>query len=165
MGAIPRVVIVRNDRESPKKCSLTPVREREDLTFLLHKSERILEIGEATLLHPDGEPLTAADGARPLLLVDASWRRLRRVLMDLRGAFVRRSLPAQLGTAYPRRSSTFDDPTAGLASIEALHAALAILGRRDDTLLDGYLWKDAFLSRNAAFFASLPSVEDDAPSG
>ena len=59
----------------------------------------------------------------------------------------RRSLPA-LHTAYPRRSRTFEDPAQGLASIEALYAALHRLGADPGDLLEGYRWAEAFLAAN-----------------
>jgi pre-rRNA-processing protein TSR3 len=59
---------------------------------------------------------------------------------------VRRSIPGQLATAYPRTSKVFEDPAAGLASIEALYVARRLLGDDDPSLLDGYHWKEQFLS-------------------
>ena len=149
------IILLRLDKESVKKCSLTPLRDREDpdIRWIRCSLGQAVEVGEATLLHPGGEPLGAADGARPLLLVDSSWRDLPRVLAGVRGKLHRRSLPATLRTAYPRRSNWYPDPAGGLASIEALHAALAILGRRDDSLLDGYRWAADWLRMNAG---SLP---------
>jgi len=146
------ILLVRLDRESPRKCSLTPLRKREDLAlrwFPFSAGERIF-VGPATLLHPDGDLLQPADAGRPLLLVDSSWRDLPRVLRGLKGELHLRSLPASLRTAYPRRSKTFPDPARGLASIEALHAATALLGARDDSLLDGYPWREAWLEKNRA---------------
>jgi len=52
-------------------------------------------------------------------------------------------------TAYPRVSKVYADPSAGLATIEALFAAHAQLGIITDTLLDHYRWKEEFLDRNA----------------
>ena len=40
---------------------------------------------------------------------------------------MRRALPSGIKTAYPRVSKVFADPSAGLASVEALYAALLIL--------------------------------------
>jgi pre-rRNA-processing protein TSR3 len=60
-----------------------------------------------------------------------------------------RSLPPELQTAYPRKSKIFEDPQNGLASIEALHAALCMLGKRDDSLLDGYRWRKEWLDLNS----------------
>ncbi len=146
------VTIVRLRKEAARKCSLTPLRRRRDRPWRWVHCDAgdSVEVGEVTLLHPEGEPLAASDAARPLLLVDASWRDLPGVLRGLRGTLHRRRLPAGLVTAYPRRSTTFADPAAGLASVEALHAALALLGARDDALLDGYLWGSRWLAANAA---------------
>ena len=106
--------------------------------------------GEVTLLHPDGEPLGPEDASRPLLLIDSSWRDLPRVLRGVQGTLHKRSLPKGLVTAYPRKSNYFEDPETGLASIEALHAAIAMLGQRDHRLLEGYYWAEQYLERNAA---------------
>lgn len=155
MAARPPLVLLRLDKESPRKCSLTPYRERgpAGVRWIDHRLGREVEVGEVTLLHPDGEPLGPGDATRPLLLVDSSWRDLPRVLRDVRGTLHRRSLPPGLRTAYPRRSKTFRDPSRGLASIEALHAALALLGHRDDSLLEGYHWAEDWLRLNAALLA------------
>ena len=50
--------------------------------------------------------------------------------------------------AYPRKSSLFEDPRNGLASVEALHAAICLLGDRDDSLLVGYRWAELWLESN-----------------
>ncbi|MBL7008140.1 MAG: hypothetical protein ISR76_04020 [Planctomycetes bacterium] len=147
----PELILLRLDKEEPKKCSLTPLRRRRDLPLRwirFHIGDQV-EVGEVTLLHPEGAPLSAADAGRPLLLVDSSWRDLPRVLRGVRGRLHLRSLPPGLRSAYPRRSSSFPDPPAGLASVEALHAACALLGRRDDSLLDGYHWREAWLEANS----------------
>ncbi|HIA38186.1 MAG TPA: hypothetical protein EYN86_01530 [Planctomycetes bacterium] len=105
-------------------------------------------MGAVTLLHPDGVPLTSADAERPLLLIDSSWRDLPRMLSTVHGDFALRCLPKNLVTAYPRKSKTFEDPETGLASVEALHAATVRLGRRDDSLLEGYYFGDKWLELN-----------------
>lgn len=150
MSRPPRIRIIRLNKESPKKCSLTPLRAREDLPidwFHCDLGDSV-EVGEVTLLHPEGTPLGPADACRPLLLVDSSWRDLPRMLRTVSGTMHRRCLPEGLTTAYPRRSKTFADPLSGLASIEALHAALVLLGHRDDSLLDGYHWAAQWLQLN-----------------
>jgi pre-rRNA-processing protein TSR3 len=60
---------------------------------------------------------------------------------------VRRRLPP-LATAYPRKSRQFEDPASGLASVEALYAALAILGEARPDLLAQYRWAQGFLDAN-----------------
>ena len=152
----PETLLIRLRKESPKKCSLTPLRERTDLRLHWFHCDigDAIEVGEVTLLHPDGEPLGEGDLVRPLLLVDSSWRDLPRVLAGVAGTLHRRSLPKDLATAYPRRSKLFEDPETGLASIEALHAAWTLLGQRDDSLLDGYHWASEWLQANPGLFAS-----------
>ena len=67
---------------------------------------------------PDGEDLSQADRGIRLLLVDCTWRRLPKLV-----------------TAYPRRSKLTPDPEHGLASVEALYAAMALLdGPRPELL-------------------------------
>jgi ribosome biogenesis protein Tsr3 len=144
-------ILLRLKKESPKKCSLTPLRERSDLPIRwIHFSVgNELEIAGATLLHPEGELLSPEDSDLPLLLIDSSWRDLPKVVRGLKGEFRQRRLPDGFQTAYPRKSATFADPATGLASIEALHAACALMGHRDDTLLDGYFWADEYLRLNS----------------
>jgi pre-rRNA-processing protein TSR3 len=143
------VLIYRDPRESAAKCSLTPLRGLPGLTFVTHRVERRVDVGARLLLHPEGELLTPADIGLPLLLVDCSWRRVPQLLSMLDGRFTRRRLPT-LATAYPRRSRQFEDPTSGLASVEALYAALAILGDPRPELLAKYRWAQAFLDANPA---------------
>lgn len=84
---------------------------------------------------------------RPILLLDATWRRLPAVARCVVGAPIRRSLPEGVRTAYPRVNATGRDPAGGLATIEALYVALRQLGCPDTGVLQGYHWKDAFLTQ------------------
>ena len=145
------LILLRLKKESPKKCSLTPLRKRSDLPIRwIHCAVgEELEIANATLLHPEGELLSQADSDLPLLLIDSSWRDLPKVMRGLTGEFRLRRLPEGFQTAYPRKSMTFSDPETGLASIEALHAACALMGHRDDSLLDEYFWADEYLRLNS----------------
>ena len=146
-AALLDVLILRDPRESVRKCSLTPLRGFPGVTFVTYHGAQRLDAAGRVLLHPDGEEIGPADAGAPLLLVDCAWRRLDTLLAVVDGEPVRRRLPV-LETAYPRRSRTFEDPSQGLASIEALYAALALLGRPCAELLDGYHWAAEFLERN-----------------
>jgi pre-rRNA-processing protein TSR3 len=145
--AVLDVLVLRDPRESAAKCSLTPLRGQPGIRFLSWKHDRRFDVGTRVLLHAEGEEITAADAGRPLLVIDCAWRRVPTLLATCDGDLALRRLP-KLATAYPRKSLTFADPEQGLASIEALYAALALLGcvRRD--LLAHYRWADQFLAQN-----------------
>jgi pre-rRNA-processing protein TSR3 len=159
------VLIVRDPRESAKKCSLTPLRGLAGIRFASYAHDRRVVAGRRVLLHHEGEPLSERDRGLPLLLVDCAWRRVPQVLSTIDGELLPRRLP-ELVTAYPRKSTIAVDPERGLASIEALYAALALLGDVRPELLERYRWRDAFLAANPGLPRGLGSVElGGAPSG
>ena len=141
------VLILRDPRESPRKCSLTPLRGFPGVRFATYRDDRVVEAGARVLLHTEGEELGPADMHAPILLVDCSWRRVPTLLRTVRGDLRPRRLPP-LVTAYPRRSKTFDDPGEGVASIEALYAALAFTGTLEPRLLATYPFGAEFLRLN-----------------
>ena len=143
------VLILRDPRESTKKCSLTPLRGMAGVRFVTHAKDRRLDASDRLLLHPDGEPITDADRGRGLLVLDCAWRRVSELLEHVDGDPPRRGLPA-LATAYPRKSRTFRDPERGLASVEAIYAALALLGDVRPEILEGYRFAESFLAANPA---------------
>ena len=145
------ILILRDPRESQKKCSLTPLRGMAGIQFVDHRPGRKLDADGRLLLHAEGELLEASGEplaeSVPLLLLDCSWRRVPTLLQDVEGELRLRRLPA-LVTAYPRKSRVFQDPDQGLASVEALYAALALLGQPTPDLLAGYRWREEFLRAN-----------------
>ena len=144
MSPIPTTVI-RHQKEKVSKCSLRFLHNRPEMTFLRNKPGFTFDATGYLLLAVDAEPLSTRDAGRPLLLLDSTWRWLPQLLACVTGAPVLRSIPGSVRTAYPRVSKVFEDPTAGLASIEALYLARKLLGDDDPSLLDGYHWKDQFL--------------------
>lgn len=141
------ILVFRDPREMLAKCSLTPLRGTSGVRFVDYHPERSLDPGERILLHVDGDELTSADRGRGLLLIDCAWRRVPTLQRRLTRAPILRRLPP-LATAYPRKSKTFADPSSGLASIEALYAAVHVLWGSRPELLDGYRERDAFLAAN-----------------
>lgn len=173
------VVILRHPKERRSKCTLQPFRWKEGFFFHNAAPGFRYEATGHLLLAVDAPPLTPEDGIwsaaeraaaeaawkggndpsqcaryatfarRPLLLLDATWRRLPSMAECVVGNPLRRSLPSDLATAYPRRNQEGLDPDGGLASVEALYAALAILGHSEPALLDHYRWNEEFLARMA----------------
>lgn len=141
------ILVLRDPRESWKRCSLAPLRGLAGVRFESYDPDRLVPVEGRLLLDPDGEPLGPADLGAPLLLLDSSWRRQPQLRARLVGDFRPRRLPT-LVTAYPRRSSTFVDPAEGLASVEALYAFSALTGRPDAELLVGYRFSSEFLAAN-----------------
>ena len=144
MRPIPTTVI-RHPKEKIRKCSLRFLHERPEMTFLRGNPGFVFDATGFTLLAVDAEPLSTKDNERPLLLLDSTWRWLPQLLACVSGEPIHRSIPGNVRTAYPRISKVFEDPDAGLASIEALYLARKLLGDDDPSLLDGYHWKDQFL--------------------
>ncbi len=145
MTTIPTTVI-RHPKERIAKCSLRFLHERPEMTFLRARPGFRFDATGFTLLAVDAPALSVADAGRPLLLLDSTWRWLPQLMACVTGTPVLRSIPGTVRTAYPRVSKVFEDPAAGLASIEALYLARRLLGDDDPTLLDGYHWKEPFLA-------------------
>jgi pre-rRNA-processing protein TSR3 len=145
-AAFPPTVIVRHSRENPRKCSVLPLRGRPDLVFLPYPVRQRPPLDGYLRLAADGPPLTAADAASGLLLLDGSWRWAAAMTRDFADV-TPRSLHGWR-TAYPRTSKLGTDPDNGLASVEALYVAYHLLGRPTGGLLDHYRWAAEFLSIN-----------------
>jgi pre-rRNA-processing protein TSR3 len=142
---MPPTVILVHPKERRAKC--TVARLRGDPRFAFFKSpRRPVDLSGYVRLGLDGPPLGPADAASGLLVLDGTWRWVEGMTRFVAEVPVR-SLPP-LRTAYPRVSKTFDDPTEGLATIEAVYAALVLLGRDVSGLLDGYPWATEFLAVN-----------------
>ena len=156
----PPILILVRRGEDPAKCSVRPLRGSPGLEFLRYPLRTRPDLSRHLLLAPDAPPLSPADAGRPLLLLDASWRHAARMHRALEPVETR-SIPPGWRTAYPRHSKIHADPDAGLATVEALYAALCTLGFRDDTLLRFYPWREAFLDLNRA---QLPPAPPSSPS-
>jgi pre-rRNA-processing protein TSR3 len=142
----PPTAIVVHPRERRSKCSVEPLRDRAEFVFTTFPHPFPMDVTGYVRLGIGGPMLSEADTDRGLLLLDGTWRLAAR--MEPFYAHVEvRSLPV-IRTAYPRKSEVYADPSEGLATIEALYAALRILGRTTTGLLDHYHWKHAFLELN-----------------
>ena len=144
--AFPPTVIVRHSHESPRKCSVLPLRGRPGLLFLSYPVKFRPPLAGYVRLSAEGPPLSAADAGKGLLLLDGSWRGAAAMTRDFADV-PPRSLSGYR-TAYPRVSKRGTDPDNGLASVEALYAAYRVLGRPTDGLLDHYRWAEEFLRLN-----------------
>lgn len=155
MQEYPPTVIYRHRKENLKKCSLTGLENRSDILFFTYPIDSLPDLDGYILLDLEGPVLSQEDRGRGLCLIDATWRyaevMLKQSEQSLIGT-VKRSLPKDIRTAYPRRQDDCPDPDFGLASIEALYSAYHILGLDTKGLLDHYHWKHQFKELNVRYF-------------
>jgi pre-rRNA-processing protein TSR3 len=144
--SVPPTVIVVHPRERRSKCSVEPLRDREGFVFCTFPHPVPLDVTEYVRLGIGGPIISEADRDRGLLLLDGTWRLAARMEPFYQHVEVR-SLPL-VQTAYPRKSEVYADPDEGLATIEALYAALRLLNRDTHGLLDHYHWREQFLAKN-----------------
>ena len=142
----PPTIIVVHPREKRSKCSVEALRERDDFSFFTFPNNVTVPLDTFVRLGMGGEELSEADAAAGLLVLDGTWKLAQKMEPFYQDVPVR-SLPA-IQTAYPRTSKMFQDPAGGLATVEAVYAALRIMKRPLDGLLDHYHWKDSFLRMN-----------------
>ena len=150
----PPTIIVVHRRENRSKCSVEPLRERDEFTFWTYPDDGPESLAGYVRLGIGGPLLSEADRHSGLLVIDGTWRLAERMEKKYAHLPIRSLPPCQ--TAYPRVSKVFDDPAAGLATIEAIHLAYHLLGRDTATLLDHYRWRDEFLQKNAELLPKHP---------
>lgn len=141
------VTVIRHPKEKKSKCSLQPLVGRPDIEFLTAGPKLQFDASGYILLAVGEKELSIEDKGHPLLLLDSTWRLLPDLEKCVLGTPIRRSLPKGIQTAYPRVSKIAEDPAGGLASVEALFLAKALLGDYDESLLDDYYWKNTFLKK------------------
>lgn len=151
-----RYEVVLDWGETVNKCTIAPLAYRSDFRLIgVPRRGPLRSLRADWLLHPDGECITilrtqAAPATPTLAAVDCVWRRLPKLLERLPGTLPRLvRIPEGFVTAYPRKSEIDADPQAGLATIEAIFVAAALLGNWDTTLLSEYYFGRAFVERNA----------------
>lgn len=146
-NAAMNVVVIRHPRENLKKCSLRHLHGRPNFEFLTASDGFSFDASGFTLLEIGAPEMSPADADRPVLLLDSTWHLLPRIRNKVFGNFVSRSLPPSIKTAYPRVSKMHSDPH-GLATVEALYAALKFAGTPDIEILRGYMFAPKFLQLN-----------------
>jgi pre-rRNA-processing protein TSR3 len=149
---LPPTIIVVHPREKRRKCTVRHLAETTGYVFWKFPKRGPEPVTGYVRLALDGPLLSPADAAGGLLLLDGTWHLARRM-----EPFFRDVPPRSLGpwqTAYPRVSKVFDDPSAGLATIEALYAARVQLGLPVAGLLSHYHWQEEFESLNRDLISS-----------
>ncbi len=143
--------------ETVNKCTILPLSYREDFEIVrFDKGQLMASLTGDLLLHPEGRPLQELSRreSRRIVAIDCTWKRLRPIVNRIEKPLPELAgIPEGFVTAYPRRNKKNLDPTAGLATIEALFIAAALLGHWDESLLAHYHFGQAFLDLNRDTFA------------
>jgi len=153
--------VIIDSGEKPNKCTIAPLSSRPD--FRLYRVRGISIFGplsSSVILHHEGQCLTTVRKSKGevhgIASVDCVWPRLdvllRRIVEPL-PLFAR--IPDGFETAYPRISKENTDPKNGLATIEAIFIASALLGKWDTTLLARYYFGRKFVQLNKKRFLDL----------
>lgn len=147
--------------ETANKCTIAPLASRPDFRLISAKgAEPIGPLKSPVLLHPDGECLTkirsSRGGISGIAAIDCVWRRVDAILSRIAAPLpVLGRIPDGFQTAYLRKSSYGFDPDGGLATIEAIFAARALLGHWQPDLLSKYPFGRAFVELNRGRFLEL----------
>lgn len=144
--ADPPTIIVVHPREKRRKCTVERLRGRNGFVFWKFPRRGQEPLGGYVRLGLGGPLLSSADRESGLLVLDGTWRLAARMEPSYFELPLRSLAPWQ--TAYPRTSKVSDDPTGGLATVEALFAALVQMGKPVAGVLDHYHWKREFLEFN-----------------
>lgn len=142
----PPTIMVVHPKERRSKCTVEPLRGRADFEFVRFPDSVKRSLDGYVRLGMGGPVMTENDASSGLLVLDGTWK-LATKMEPAYADLPVRSLP-ELKTAYPRTSKIYEDPSAGLATVEAVYAALRLMGRPVDGILDDYHWREEFLRLN-----------------
>ena len=143
-----KVVVIRHCKENLKKCSMSHLHGHEGFTFLKARDGFAFDATGHVLLEIGAPPISPSDAGLPILLLDSTWALLPKLRSKISGTPILRSIPEGVKTAYPRISKLYRDPSAGLATVEALYAALKFSGISRPEILRGWHFAEDFLKIN-----------------
>lgn len=153
--------VILDSGETPNKCTIAPLRHRADFRLIQVKGNPVFgPLDSSILLHHQGQCLStfskSVGEVKGIASVDCVWRRLDSLLQRIVAPLpVLARIPDGFVTAYPRISSQNTDPEGGLATIEAIFVAAALLGNWDATLLSEYYFGRKFIEMNSKRFLEL----------
>lgn len=156
--------IIVDSGETANKCTIAPLASRTDFHLFRVKGDGPLgPLSAPVLLHHEGQCLTTlretVSPVPALASVDCVWRRLPKLLNRIEWKDGKQpalaKIPEGFRTVYPRVGANGTDPQGGLATIEALFVAAALLGNYDPTLLSQYHFARRFIELNVSRFFEL----------
>ncbi len=160
--------VIIDAEETANKCTIAPLVYRPDFTLFRVKGQEMMgPLTAPILLHHEGQCLTvlrkSLGKVQGVSSIDCVWHRLDLLLRRVSGRLPQLArIPDGFRTAYPRKSAQQTDPASGLATIEAIFVAGALLGNWDVSLLSQYYFGRQFVEFNAGRFLELgvPEASD-----
>ncbi|HCM40011.1 MAG: hypothetical protein A2070_03580 [Bdellovibrionales bacterium GWC1_52_8] len=157
--------VIIDEGETPNKCTVAPLLYRKDFRlFWVADRKPLGPLLAPILLHHEGECITRYRNlelpVQGIACIDCVWRKLNILIEKVTGprpTFAR--IPEGFRSAYPRQSANNSDPAGGLATIEAIFTAAAILGNWDLSLLSEYYFGAQFVELNRQQFIKLGVAE------
>ena len=143
-------IILRHRKENLKKCTLHGLENRKDMQFYTYPTDPLPPLSNYILLTLNAPPLSIEDRNHGLFIIDGTWRYAAIMEKQIPGVhhFIRRSIPSEFRTSYPRKQTGCPDSERGLASLEALFIAHVILGKETEGLLSHYYFGEEFIQKN-----------------
>ncbi len=153
-----KITILKDFKESPKRCSILWLRGKDGFEFLDRKKFDEYDFSGMVLLRPDGEPAGKLGKDEKILLVDSNWRKAKKMYHRLEEKYDNLKKISINGfvSAYPWKKGR---PENGLCSIETLWVLKLLAGERDDSLFQNYKWKDRFFEVNEVEIANILSCK------
>lgn len=151
--------IIHEDQDDPKKCT---ARKLARFHFAQLVDEAHVPHG-SILLHPFAEqalsPADAEHADRGLVALDCSWARAKEAFARLEGRAEPRALPFLVAANPVNYGKPFK-----LSTVEAIAAALAILGRQEEAemAMKKFSWHESFWAMNREPLEAYAACEDSA---
>src|SRR5690349_3448857 len=131
--------VVLESNETPNKCTIAPLEYRSDFTLWRSKGVSCFEKFRCLyLLHLEGECLSKVPKPEStdfgVASIDCVWVRLVTLLAKIPEPLPKLGrVPDGFDAAYPTRSKNSDGPPGGLATVEAIFIAAALLRNWEPT--------------------------------
>jgi pre-rRNA-processing protein TSR3 len=159
--------VVLDYTERPSKCTVAGLTHRQDFAFkVVGQDQLTTPLRSDVLLHTEGPSIDQTELfqsklCQSIAVIDCNWKRVDEIM-----ALVPEPIPPKVCipegfiTAYPRRNKEGSDPSQGLATIEAIFIAAALMGTTDYSLLKEYYFGADFLRINKNCFEKFQVIVD-----
>jgi pre-rRNA-processing protein TSR3 len=159
--------VVLDYTERPSKCTVAGLTHRQDFSFKVVRQDQLATpLRSDVLLNTDGPSIDQTEffhskRCQGIAVIDCNWKRVDQIMGLVPAPLPPKvCIPEGFITAYPRRNKEGSDPSQGLATIEAIFIAAALMGTIDYSLLKEYYFGAEFLKINKDCFENFQVAID-----